>query len=347
MSRTGKHNAVTDVEGLMVGNYTDLEAMCGVTVVICSEGAVAAVDVRGSAPGTRETDLLQPGNLVEKIQAVVLSGGSVYGLAASDGVVHWLSEQGFGFPLNDSHVAPIVPAAVLYDLGRGNRFIPQISADWGKKACRAASSEAPVQGCAGAGTGALAGAIKGGLGTASLMMASGITVAALVAVNSLGTVIDPVAGRPWEIRLELNGEFGEQGKRTVTLPKASEGLPAQNTVIGVVATDATLSRVQAQKVAQMAHDGLARAIRPAHTMFDGDAIFCLATGKRELPNPPGVFIAAHAQAINALGHAAADCMSRAIIRGVLSASSVKGMIAYRDLAEKNPSGDTTESSGRT
>jgi L-aminopeptidase/D-esterase-like protein len=347
MMQTGKHNAVTDVEGLMVGNYTDLEAMCGVTVVICPEGAVAGVDVRGSAPGTRETDLLQPGNLVEKIQAVVLSGGSVYGLAASDGVVNWLCEQGFGFPLNDSHVAPIVPAAVLYDLGRGNRFIPQISADWGEKACRTASRDAPEQGCVGAGTGALSGAIKGGLGTASLVMASGITVAALVAVNSLGTVIDPVTGRPWEIRLELDGEFGEQGNRAVTLPKASEALPAQNTVIGLVATDVALSRVQARKVAQMAHDGLARAIRPAHTMFDGDAIFCMATGRRELPDPPGVFIAAHAQAINALGHAAADCMSRAIIHGILSASSLKGMIAYRDLVDRNPSGNTVESTGRT
>jgi L-aminopeptidase/D-esterase-like protein len=342
MVQTGKYNAVTDVEGLLVGNYTDLEALSGVTVVICSEGAVAGVDVRGSAPGTRETDLLEPENLVEKVQAIVLSGGSVYGLAASDGVVRWLSEHGFGFPLDGSHVAPIVPAAVLFDLGRGKSYIPPISADWGKEACLAAASGALPQGCVGAGTGALSGAIKGGLGTASMVMASGITVGALVAVNSFGTVIDPVTGRPWEIRLEVDGEFAEHGKRSVILPKASGKAPAQSTTIGLVATDAALSKVQARKVAQMAHDGLARAIRPAHTMFDGDTLFCLATGKRELSNQPGVFIAARAQAINELGHVAADCISRAIIHGILSARSLNGMIAFRDLAERNPADDTME-----
>jgi L-aminopeptidase/D-esterase-like protein len=340
MAQTGRHNALTDVEGLLVGNHTDLEALSGVTVVICSEGAVAGVDVRGSAPGTRETDLLRPENLVEKVQAVVLSGGSVYGLAASDGVVRWLSERGFGFPVDGSHVAPIVPAAVLFDLGRGKSFIPPISSEWGKKACLAAGSEALPQGCVGAGTGALSGAIKGGLGTASMVMASGITVAALVAVNSLGSVVDPVTGRPWEIRLELDGEFAEQGKRSVILPKTSGNAPAQNTTIGLVATDAALSKVQAQKVAQMAHDGLARAVRPAHTMFDGDTLFCLATGKRELPNQPGAFIAGQAQALNELGQAAADCVSRAIIHGVLSARSLNGMTAFRDLAERNPAGDS-------
>jgi L-aminopeptidase/D-esterase-like protein len=342
MVQTGKYNALTDVEGLLVGNYTDLEALSGVTVVICAEGAVAGVDVRGSAPGTRETDLLRPENLVEKVQAVVLSGGSVYGLAASDGVVRWLSEQGFGFPLDGLHVAPIVPAAVLFDLGRGKNFIPPISSDWGKRACFAAGNEAPPQGCVGAGTGALSGAIKGGLGSASVKMSSGITVAALVAVNSLGTVIDPVAGRPWEIRLELDGEFAELGKRSVILPEASGSAAAWNTTIGVVATDAALSKVQAQKVAQMAHDGLARAIRPAHTMFDGDTLFCLATGKRELAVQPGVFAGAQAQAINELGHAAADCLSRAIMHGILSARSLNGMLAFRDLADRHPARDTLE-----
>jgi L-aminopeptidase/D-esterase-like protein len=332
MVQTGKYNAVTDVEGILVGNYTDLEALSGVTVVICSEGAVAGVDVRGSAPGTRETDLLRPENLVERVQAVVLSGGSVYGLAAADGVVRWLSERGSGFPLDGSHVAPIVPAAVLFDLGRGKSFIPPISSEWGKKACLAAGSEALPQGCVGAGTGALSGAIKGGLGTASVAISSGITVGALVAVNSLGSVIDPATGRPWEIRLELDGEFAERGKRSVILPEAAGKAAARSTTIGVVATDAALSKVQAQKVAQMAHDGLARAIRPAHTMFDGDTLFCLATGKRELAVQPGVFAGAQAQAINELGHAAADCVSRAIMHGVLSACSLNGMIAFRDLA---------------
>ena len=331
MAITGKNNALTDVEGLIVGHYTDLEAVCGVTVVICHEGAIASADVRGSAPGTRETDLLDPVNLVEKIQAVVLSGGSVFGLAASDGVVRWLAERGFGFPLEQGQVAPIVPAAVLYDLGRGPDFVPPICAEWGLRACDDPIDGPLPIGCVGAGTGALSGGVKGGLGTASLILDSGITVAAMVAVNSLGSVIDPQTGRPWEIRLELQGEFGNQGNRAVKLPPPSEVTSGQNTTIGLVGTDAILSKVQARKVAQMAHDGIARAIRPSHTMFDGDTIFCMATGKRKLPESPGFFLSPQAQGINELGHAAADCTSRAIIRGVLGAQTLADMIAFRDL----------------
>jgi L-aminopeptidase/D-esterase-like protein len=328
---TGKNNALTDVEGLIVGHYTDLEAVCGVSVVICQEGAIASADVRGSAPGTRETDLLDPVNLVEKIQAVVLSGGSVFGLAVSDGVVRWLAARGFGFPLEQGQVAPIVPAAVLYDLGRGPDFVPPICEEWGLHACdNPIDGPLPI-GCVGAGTGALSGGVKGGLGTASLILDSGITVAAMVAVNSMGSVIDPQTGRPWEIRLELQGEFGNQGKRAVKLPPPSEMTPGQNTTIGLVGTDAILSKVQARKVAQMAHDGIARAIRPSHTMYDGDTIFCMATGKKKLPETPGFFLSPQAQGINELGHAAADCTSRAIIRGVLSARTLADMIAFRDL----------------
>jgi L-aminopeptidase/D-esterase-like protein len=323
------------VEGITVGHYTDTNAASGVTVVICEEGAVAGVDVRGAAPGTRETDLLAPLNLVEKVQAVVLSGGSVFGLAASDGVVRWLYEKGIGFPLDDTQVAPIVPAAVLYDLGRGTQFVPPICADWGRKACQSASSGSVETGCVGAGTGALSGGIKGGLGMASLVTDSGLTVAALMAVNSLGSVIDPENGRPWEIRLETNGEFGSQGERAVQVPEIGPAAPVQNTTIGVVATDATLSKPQAQKIAQMAHDGLARAIRPAHTMFDGDTIFCLATGKTQLPDPPGLFTAPQAQILNELGDAAANCVARAIIHGVLKASRLKGMVAFNELEDRN------------
>ena len=318
-----------------MGHYTDANAACGVTVVLCLEGAVAGVDVRGAAPGTRETDLLAPLNLVEKVQAVVLSGGSVFGLAASDGVVRWLYEKGIGFPLDDNQVAPIVPAAVLYDLGRGAQFAPPICAAWGKKACQSASAGPVDTGCVGAGTGALSGGIKGGLGMASLVTDSGLTVAALMAVNSLGSVIDPENGRPWEIRLETNGEFGSQGKRAVQVPKNGPPAPAQNTTIGVVATDAILTKPEAQKIAQMAQDGLARAIRPAHTMFDGDTIFCLATGKKELPETPGFFTAPHAQVLNELGDAAANCVTRAIIHGVLNASSLKGMVAFNELKGRN------------
>jgi len=322
---------LTDVEGISVGHYTDANAASGVTVVLCTEGAVAGVDVRGAAPGTRETDLLAPLNLVEKVQAVTLSGGSVFGLAASDGVVRWLYEKGIGFPLDDTQVAPIVPAAVLYDLGRGTQFVPPICADWGKKACQSADTGPVDTGSVGAGTGALSGGIKGGLGTASLITDSGLTVAALIAVNSLGSVIDPESGRPWEIRLEIDGEFGSQGQRAVQIPEPDPPAAAQNTTIGVVATDAILTKAQAQKIAQMAQDGLARAIRPAHTMFDGDTIFCLATGKNQLPESPGFFVAPQAQILNELGDAAANCVSRAIIHGILNTASLKGMVAFNEL----------------
>jgi L-aminopeptidase/D-esterase-like protein len=185
-------------------------------------------------------------------------------------------------------------------------------------------------GCVGAGTGAVAGGIKGGLGTASEVLPSGITVAALVAVNSLGSVVNPATGRLWEAHLEIEGEFGPLGARAVRFPE-SDPLSVSNTTIGVVATDAVLTKAQAQKIAQMAHDGLARAIRPAHTMFDGDTIFCLAAGPHPLPEIEGFFAAPKAQALNELGRAAADCFARAIVRAVLRAESLGDMIAFRDL----------------
>jgi L-aminopeptidase/D-esterase-like protein len=331
---TEKNNSLTDVEGLLVGHFTDTKAACGVSVAICPEGATAGVDVRGSAPGTRETDLLAPLNLVEKVQAIVLTGGSVYGLSAADGVVRWLSKKGLGFPLEAGNVAPIVPAAALFDLGRGKDYIPAIDAAWGTKACKNAGPDAFPLGCVGAGTGALAGGIKGGLGTASEVLASGLTVAAMVAVNSLGSVIDPATGKPWEIRMEQGAEFGKQGKRSVLLPVPPKAEAGRNTTIGIVATDAVLTKAQAQKIAQMAHDGMARAIRPAHTMFDGDTIFCMATNKKELPDTPGFFAAPKAMALIEIGKAAADCMTRAIIRAVLKATSSHNMIAFRDLENR-------------
>ena len=332
MARPGIHNGLTDVPGLRVGHFSDPAATSGTTVVLCDPAAVAGVDVRGSAPGTRETDLLDPSNLVERVDAIVLSGGSVYGLATADGVVRWLAEQGRGFPLGAGHVAPIVPAAMLFDLGRGANFVPPVSGDWGRKACEAASDGPVPIGCVGAGTGACSGPLKGGLGTASLVLESGLTVAAMVAVNSLGTTIDPARGRPWEIGQELDGEFGDQGRRAVRLPEAvREGSPGQNTTIGLVACDARLTKAQARKLAQMAHDGLARAIRPAHTMFDGDTLFALGTGRQALPEAAGVFAVPEAPAINDLGAAAADCMSRAVVRAILAAESGAGVPAFRDL----------------
>lgn len=334
MAKTGKFNALTDVQGINVGHYTDVSAACGVTVIICPEGAVAGVDVRGSAPGTRETDLLDPANLVEKAQAVVLSGGSVYGLSASDGVVRWLAEKGYGFPVGKDFVSPIVPAAVLFDLGRGKDFIPPIGPEWGRKACQSAASGPVSMGSVGAGTGAMSGGVKGGLGTASLVLASAITVSALVATNSFGSTIDPVTGRLWEARMERDSEFGPQAKRSVALPPPRGSGPAENTTIAVVATDSILTKVQAQKIAQMAHDGMARAIRPAHTMFDGDTIFCLATGKTSVESASGFFDGPQAPMVNDIGHAAADCMVRAIIHGIIAADSGGNMTAFRDLADR-------------
>lgn len=329
--KTGPNNSITDVKGILVGNYSQPQAACGVTVAVCPEGAVAGVDVRGSAPGTCETDLLQPINLVEKVQAIVLTGGSVYGLATAAGVVRWLARQGRGFPLTEGQVAPIVPAAALFDLGRGEAYIPPISPEWGALACEAAEKGDFSLGTVGAGTGALAGGIKGGLGSASQVLDSGLTVAALVAVNSLGSVIDPLSGQPWEVRLELEREFGELGRKAMKLPPGPEARAGGNTTIGIVATDGLLTKTQAQKIAQMAHDGLARAIRPAHTMFDGDTLFCLATGRLPLPEQAGFFVAPVAEALNEIGQAAADCLSRAIIRAILEATSLPGLTAFRDL----------------
>jgi L-aminopeptidase/D-esterase-like protein len=330
---TGRKNAITDVPGVLVGHETDEAAASGVTVILCPQGAVAGVDVRGGAPGTRETDLLEPTNLVERVQAVALCGGSVFGLAAVEGVVRWLEGRGEGFPLEGGHVAPIVPAAVLFDLGRGREFRPPVDAAWGRRACDAASAGPVVMGCVGAGTGAVAGGIKGGVGTASEVLPWGVTVGALAAVNALGLVVDPVRGRPWEIRLELGREFGALGRRRVRLPREAPSGPVRNTTVGVVATDARLTKAQAQKVAQMAHDGLARAVRPSHTLFDGDTIFSLATGGRELPETAGFFAAPQAAAMNEVGRAAADCFTRAVIHAVLAARSAYGFTAFRDLPE--------------
>ena len=331
MVQTGEYNAITDVAGIEVGHYTEGEAASGVSVVLCKEGAVGGVDVRGGGPCTRETDLLAPGNLVEKVQAVVLSGGSVYGLAAADGVVRWLSEKGYGLPLDDVHVVPIVPAAALFDLGRGADFVPPIEAAWGRKACDAAQSGPVANGSVGAGTGAFAGGIKGGLGTASMVLESGLTMAALVAVNPLGSVVNPQTGELWERGLELNNEFRDQGQRRVKLPPMPEAAPKGNTTIAVVATDAILAKEEAQKIAQMAHDGMARAIRPIHTLFDGDTVFCLGTGRKELPGTESAFTDRRENVPKGLGPAAANCLARAIIQAVVSAESLGDVVAFKEL----------------
>ena len=331
MGGTGPCNNLTDIAGLSVGHYTDREAACGVTVILCPPGTVAAVEVRGSAPGTRETALLRPQNLVDRVQAVVFSGGSVYGLAAADGVVRWLSDLNLGFPVGPGLVAPIVPAAVLFDLGRGKNPIPDIDATWGRAACEAATEGRFDLGTVGAGTGALAGGIKGGVGSASLRVGRDFLVAALAVVNAWGSVVDPATGKLWEISSEVEGEFSPDGHRSVRLPQTPQSAPLENTTLAAVAVNVSLDSAQAFKVAQMAHNGLARAVRPSHTMLDGDTVFCLAVGQHTLADrkEESVF------QINALGEAAARCLSRSVLRAVLSATSLGGMTAFRDLPSRD------------
>ncbi len=302
-------NAITDVRGIEVGQAQDEEALTGCTVLLCRQGAVAGVDVRGSAPGTRETDLLDPVNLVERVHAVVLSGGSAYGLDAASGVMRYLEEQNIGFPMG-TVVVPIVPAAVLYDLGLGRADV-RPDAAMGYRAAASASSEPPAEGNVGAGTGASIGkvlgmeyAMKAGIGTASIDI-NGLIIGAIVAVNALGDVIDPGSGTKIAgLRSGTTLEVLENSRASSTVPS--------NTVIGVVATNAKINKVQATKVAQMAHDGLAQAIRPAHTMFDGDTIFALATGEIDAD-------------VSTVGAFAAEVMAQAIVRAARMAGSAGGL----------------------
>lgn len=309
-------------EGLKVGHFTDLEAQTGATVLLAEEGAVGAADVRGAAPGTRETDLLQPENTVERVQAVVLTGGSAFGLAAAEGVVRYLAERGKGFP-TPGGVVPIVPAAVLYDLGRGRVQRPP-GAEAGYRAALAAG-EAVEEGSVGAGTGAVAGGVKGGVGLAGYALEEGYRVMALAAVNSLGRPFDPKTGRLYaepvlaeaerDLLPDLSRHPGEEEDYRFSY------LLGQNTTLAVVATDAPLSKAQAKRLAIMAQDGISRAIRPAHTPLDGDLVFALALGDGRGVDPV---------ALLRLGAYAADALSRAIARGVLLAEGFPGVPAYRE-----------------
>lgn len=313
------NNSITDVRGIEVGQAQNDEALTGCTVILCRKGAVGGVDVRGSAPGTRETDLLDPINLVEKVHAVMLGGGSAFGLDAASGVMDYLEENKIGFNTGVAKV-PIVPAAILYDLGIGRADVRPDPA-MGYEAAAAASSAKPAEGNVGAGTGASVGkmfggrlGMKSGEGTASMDIGGGVVVGALVAVNAWGDVVDPNSN---EIIAGLrSGKIGPArvgGKNyfadTLAMMKKPVGrnlmkLTARaNTVIGVVATNAKLTKAQATKVAQMAQDGIARTIRPAHTMFDGDVIFALSTGKRKAD-------------VTSVGAFAAEVMAQAVIRGV-------------------------------
>ena len=309
-----KTSAITDIRGIEVGHAQDEEALTGCTVILCREGAVAGVDVRGGAPGTRETDLLDPVNLVKNVHAVVLAGGSAYGLDAASGVMRYLEEQGIGFQTREARV-PIVPTAILYDLGIGRADV-RPDAAMGYRAAAEALSAPPREGSVGAGTGASIGkmrgmkyAMKSGIGTSSMEI-NGLIVGALVAVNAIGDVLDPESG---EKIAGLRSGSTLEWMKTNQMSSAIKS----NTVIGVIATNARLTKAAATKVAQMAHDGLARAIRPAHTMFDGDTIFTLATGEIEAD-------------ISLVGTFAAEVMAEAIIRAVKLAGSAGGLPGFKE-----------------
>lgn len=322
------YDTITDVPGIRVGHYTDPEAVTGCTVVLCPEGAVAGVDVRGAAPGTRETDLLRPLNLVQEAHAVVLSGGSAYGLAAADGVMTWLEEQGVGFPIGMG-VVPIVASAILFDLAIGDPAV-RPRPEHGYRASASADSSAPSQGSVGAGTGATIGkalgqerAVKGGLGCASRRV-GGYTVGALVAVNALGSIVDSETGRIIAGPRDPDGQGFLDSVDILENSTAAPAVALQNTTLAVVATDAPLTKEQANKLAQMAHDGLAMSIRPAHTMFDGDVIFALSTGKAD-PVPD----------VTPFGAAAARALSNAIVTAITQASSLGGIPSISDLSQNS------------
>ncbi len=321
---------LTDIPGIKVGHFTDSRRPTGCTVVLVEAGAVAGVDVRGSAPGTRETDLLNPINSVQQIHAVVLSGGSAFGLDAACGVVRYLEEKGIGYETRIVRV-PIVPAAILFDLGLGDPSIrPDSQA--GYQACLNATSGPVMEGSVGCGAGATVGkllgpgrAMKGGIGTAAIRSGD-LVVAALAAVNSLGNVLDPKTG------VILAGARTESGVEIAPLQASLDvcyrpfvAAPGENTTLAVVATNARLGKPAMTKVAQMSHDGLARAINPVHLPFDGDVVFALATGQQE-----GV-------SLSQVGALAAEVTAQAVVRAVVSATGVAGYPAYRDLVSNRPS----------
>jgi L-aminopeptidase/D-esterase-like protein len=315
---------ITDVPGIRVGHATDLEALTGCTVVLCEAGAVGGVDQRGGAPGTRETDLLRPLHLVQKAHAVLLTGGSAYGLAAADGVMRYLEEHAVGFETGVARV-PIVPAAVLFDLDLGDPGTRPDGA-MGYAACRAASDDPVTEGSVGAGAGATVGKVRGptwamkaGLGSAAVALSEGVMVGAVVAVNAFGDVVDPFTG---DILAGVRGSDSHLPADTLTVMtgramEAEPGFPA-STVIGVVATNARLTKEEVNKVAQMAQDGIARVVRPAHTMFDGDTIFALSTGGQQAD-------------VNVVGAYAAEMVAESIVRAVKIAESGGGLPSYRGL----------------
>lgn len=317
--------SITDVAGIKVGHFTDARRPTGCTVILTEDGAVGGVDVRGAAPGTRETDLLNPINSVQTVHAIMLSGGSAFGLDAATGAMRYLDERGIGVSVGVARV-PIVPAAILFDLGVGDPKI-RPDAEAGYKACKAAATSAPVEGNVGAGAGATVGklfgmsrAMKSGIGTSAIKL-DGITVGAIVAVNAVGDVFDPTTGKV------IAGARTKDGRSLVDTMAAllrGESFPpllaGTATTIGVVATDVVLTKVQASKVAQMAHDGLARTINPVHTAYDGDTIFALATSK-----------SLKQANVTLIGALAAEAVAQAVVRAVRASRGIAGLPSVSEL----------------
>jgi L-aminopeptidase/D-esterase-like protein len=335
--------ALTIVDGIRVGHVHRCRGLwrTGTTVVLSTQGATAGVSVRGGGPGTRETDALRPENLVDAVHAVCLTGGSAYGLAAADGVAAWLEEQQLGVPVGPpgdsrpSWVVPVVPAAVIFDLGRGGAFGNRPTAEFGYRAVKSAHGGAVERGSVGAGTGAVAGGLQGGVGTAGTTIACDgidITVGALAVVNSAGSVIDPGSGLPYEHDHLRRPTRNERLAVRAVLTEAATP-PPLNTTIGVVATSARLSKPEVTKLADIAHDGLARAVRPAHSLFDGDTVFGLATGQRDLVAATGAFRDPRSRAgvLHQIFDAAARCFALACTDAVVAAVARGGPPAYRDL----------------
>jgi L-aminopeptidase/D-esterase-like protein len=343
--RPGPHNDLTDVAGIRVGQYerSDGGWLTGTTVVLPPEGTVGGVDVRGGGPSTRETDALAPTTLVDAVHAVVLSGGSSYGLAAAGGVMDLLGAAGVGLPVTAvaGEVVPIVAAACLFDLASGFRFANRPDATFGRRAAEAASGRAVLQGNHGAGTGAHAGRLKGGVGSASVVLGDGTTVAALVAVNSSGSAVDARTGLPHGAGLLIPGELPElqappSGEVTAAAALLGTGGSPANTMLAVVATDASLAAPDCTRLAMAAHDGFARAVSPAHGMVDGDVVFALATGARPAADAgpaPGLLRIGRAQVrhLQDLMAAAADTVSRSVVHAVVAAESAGGLRSYREL----------------
>ncbi|MBI5337987.1 L-aminopeptidase/D-esterase-like protein [Mycobacterium sp. BK558] len=331
--------AITDVGGIRVGHHHVLDPdaalgsgwATGTTVVLTPPGTVGAVDGRGGAPGTRETDLLDPGNSVRHVDAVVLTGGSAFGLAAADGVMTWLEEQERGVAM-DGGVVPIVPAAVIFDLPVGG-WQCRPTADFGYRAAAAAGSDTGI-GTVGAGVGARAGVLKGGVGTASVTLDIGVTVGALVVVNSAGDVVDPGTGLPWLAHhIEDFGLVAPPADQLAAYADRHREFGPLNTTIAVVATDAALSKAACRRVAVAAQDGLARTIRPCHTPLDGDTVFALATGAVEVDPDPTLpaSMSPEVPLMTAVGAAAADVLAGAVLVAMLAAEPVAGIPTYRGL----------------